>query len=194
MKRKLAKLLTINGRKHIDSKTADVQYVELDNEHFIIPKSIKNQLGSALFSIDGNNNITHKEDIEGEIYEDTTQNKILRKQKQLKVRRYIDEKNEKYEEFFYSWEKCKKSDIWNDIIAQPNDIGFAMGFLQSIDTEGELIDAIGEYIKENNVCLATLNLKAKDNEEQLDFICLIGTDGVPISDLTCVNKQNIIYP
>lgn len=182
------KWLTINGRKHIDSKTADVQYVELDNEHFIIPKSINNQLGSVLFSIDGNNNITHKGDIEGYIYEDITPNKSLMKQKQLLVRRYIDEKNEKYEEFFYSWGKCKKSDIWNDI-AQPNERNGAVMMLQRIGIENKIINQITTVIEKNNIYLATLNLKSKDNVDQLDFTCLIGADGVPIIPNVC--KQTI---
>ncbi len=98
-----------------------------------------------------------------------------------------------YKEFFYSWNKnCRTSDIWDDITL-PNDIGGTFTILQRMKVEPELAKEIRTYIEKNNIYLATMSVTAKDKEENLNFLCFIGADGIPISDLTCINKQNNIY-
>lgn len=180
-----------NGIKWIGEKAGHIYYAELDNKHFIIPKTVNNGEGSAIFSIDENNNIVHKGDIEGYIFKDTTQNKSLMKEKQLHIRIEIDKRTGEYEEFFYSWDKnCRTSDIWSSII-QSNDINAAIVTLQHMHINENLIYKLAAYMEENNNAnLATLNLKAEDDEEQVDFICFIGANGVPICDMTCIDRQN----
>lgn len=165
----------------------EVQYVELDQNHFIIPRLVENEVGNYLFYRDEKGQIKDLAHIRGKI---DLLDEGQKKWKQFSVR----EENNDTGRYFYSWDKnCRISDKWSKIFCPKGALATYFHLVGEFDFPEELVIEITNYMTENKICLATLSLEAKEDKEQhIDLICLIGMNGIPVSDLLYVTSQNRI--
>lgn len=176
--------------KRIIPIEATVRYKELDSNHFIIPRANEEKAGSALFFVNESKNVMYKGYINGRICGDAlNEDKKLIQQKQVLSFVEIDKTRDKYEYFFYSWDKnCRISDKWSSIYPPKNSSPVRNCLNNEMKFPLDLSQEIIKYMQENGAYLATLKLNSKDNEHHMNFVCLIGLDGIPLIDLTYVSQ------
>lgn len=169
---------------------AIVRYKELDDNHFIIPRIEKKEIGNVLFFIDENNNVTYKGYIKGRICGNAlTENKRLIQQKQVLSHVEIDATRDEYEYFFYSWDRnCRTSDKWSWLNSPENVFNAKDILINRMKLPIELTMEIIKYMQSNGAWLGTLNLNSKDNKHQRNFVCLLGINGIPLIDLTYISQ------
>lgn len=178
------------GRKHRLVSDLGVRYRQLDGEHFIIPRLDEEGIKNILFNVDKDNNVTYKGYIQGRIDGNIlTENKNLLETKQVLSYIDIDEERDEQEYFFYSWDKnCRTSDKWSRIISPENKFYSKDLLMNQMNLPIELVDEIIKYMQSKEAWLATLSLSSKDNQHHMNFVCLIGIDGIPLIDLTYISQ------
>ncbi len=177
------------GIKHSLAYEPSVRFKQLDEHHFMIPRTEEAGIGNVLFFVDEENHVTYKGFIKGKIFGNIlTENKRLLEQKQVLVCEEIDETKDEYEYSFYSWDKnCRTSDKWSYLYS-PEGIFNVRDFLYNHMNKlpVELVNEIFNYMQENEAWLASLKIVSSDNRHQRYFISLIGMNGLPLIDLTYI--------
>ena len=168
-----------------------MRYRRLDEEHFIIPRIDEEEIKNIIFTVDKDDNVKYKGYIPGRITGNIlTENKGLLKSKQVLSHIGIDEVKDKYEYFFYSWDRnCITSDKWSRIISSEEEFYAKDLLMNDIELPIELVNEIIKYMQSNKAWLTTLNLISKDNKHHRNFVCLIGIDGIPLMDLTYISQD-----
>lgn len=174
------------GRKHTLVFEPSVRFKQLDDNHFIIPRTEKTDFGNVLFFVDETNQVVYKGFIKGKIFGNIlTENKNLLEQKQVLVCEEIDETRDEYEHYFYSWDKnCRTSDKWNLLYSSEDIYNIKDFFYNKMNNlPVELVNEIIRYMQEKEAWLAVLKIISKDSKYQIYFISLIGINGLPLVDL-----------
>ena len=177
------------GEKESVPITPSVLQRELDAHHFIIPRA-ENRLGGGnlLFYIDEYNEISYKGFIEGEIkYELFLPEEKLMQEKLLLTEVTINREKEEKECFFYSWDLNRRiSDKWSSLESSENPYSVAYRIMQGFRLPRNVADEILNFMRENDAWLGTLRINSEDNKHHLNFLSVIGLDGIPLLDLTYV--------
>lgn len=178
------------GRNHTLVFEPSVRFIQLDANHFIIPRTEQTGFGNVLFFVDETNQVTYKGFIKGKIAGNIlTKNKKLLEQKQILVSEEIDKTKDEYEHYFYSWDtNCRTSDKWN-LLYSPEavDLYDIKDFLYNkMEVPVELVDEIINFMRKNEAWLAVLKIIPKESSYQRYFISLMGINGLPLIDLTYI--------
>lgn len=187
------------GKKQTLVCESSVRFKQLDDNHFIIPRTEEMGFGNVLFFVDEENQLTYKGFIKGMISGNIlTENKKLSEQKQLLVCEEIDKTRDEYNNYFYSWDKnCRTSDKWN-LLYSSEDIFNIKDFLYNKMNELplELINDIISYMQEREAWLAILKIIPNGDKYERYFISIIGINGLPIADLTYITQtyEVKVYP
>lgn len=180
-------------KKHF-TKIPNVQYVELDENHFIIPRLGKSGVENVLFFVDENNKARIKGLIEGKIEGDAlTKNEKLLERKQVLTTVEIDRAKDRFEYFFYSWEENRRvSDKWSHLIP-PKDY-MAVVILReamNIDTEegGGIIQNLMDYMEQTGDWLGVLKIHSQNDKFSTSLIATVREDGKPTSNLKYISPE-----
>lgn len=165
-------------------------YIQLDDNHFIIPKVKNNQVCNALFFINEDNKMEYKGDIEGKINSDTLKtDKMLMEQKKVISQVTVDEVYDRYDTFIYSWYKNKiVSDKWSNIVEPEYEFQAKDILINKIELPVEGANEIIKIMQEKEALLTTLDIHSDDNQYNRMCTCLIGMDGIPLTDLIYISK------
>lgn len=174
------------GKEHTFFKKPKVCYIQLDDKHFIIPKIKNNQVGNVLFFINEDNKMEYKGNIEGKINKG---NKMLIEQKKVISTVTVDEVHDRYDTFIYSWDKNKRvSDKWSNIVKPEQEFQAKDILINKIELPVEGANEIIKIMQEKEALLTTLDIHSDDNQYNRICTCLIGMDGIPLTDLIYISQ------
>lgn len=173
-----------NGNKYKFPIPDDVYMRELDEHHFIIPRNENGQNGNILFYIDRNNKVSYKGFIKGKIEKSILENKLLL------TTVMINETNDEKECYFYSWDlNCRTSDKWSSLDNFANSYYIKYRIIHEFKFPPEVAEVILNFICKNNAWLATIKINSADNKYHLNFLTIIGLDGIPLLDLNYIRPD-----
>ncbi len=99
----------------------------------------------------------------------------------------INKEREEEECFFYSWALNRRITAkWSSLDSIKNSCEVQYKLEKYFTFPTEVVDSILEYMQANNAWLATIRVNSKDNTMSLNFVTVIGLDGLPLLDLTYV--------
>lgn len=144
--------------------------------------------GHLLFYVDKKNNVSYKGFIDGKIsYPILKPEKSLMDNKLLLCTVTINKEREEEECFFYSWALNRRITAkWSSLDSIKNSCEVQYKLEKYFTFPTEVVDSILEYMQANNAWLATIRVNSKDNTMSLNFVTVIGLDGLPLLDLTYV--------
>lgn len=177
-------------REHTFFSKPKVCYIQLDDNYFIIPKVKNKKISNALFCINEENEVEYVGDIEGKIRRDTFKsNKSLMEQKKVISQVTVDEVHDRYDTFIYSWYKNKiVSDKWSNIVEPEYEFQAKDILINKIELPVEGANEIIKIMQEKEALLTTLDIHSDDNQYNRMCTCLIGMDGIPLTDLIYISK------
>lgn len=184
------------GRLHkqVLTRTPSVQYVELDESHFIIPRLGKSGMENVLFFVDENNKARIKGLIKGKIQGDALgKNEQLLERKQVLTTVEIDKTKDRFESFFYSWEENRRvSDKWSYLIPPRDNMAVViLREVMNINSEegGGIIQNLMDYMEETGEWLAVLRMYSENNKFSISLVTTIGIDGIPTANLKYIAPE-----